>query len=75
MRGLADIREAIGVIAANRTIVSMTVLAGGASLFIGNAYQGLLGATVGVHASRAASALLLLAVSGVMSGFVVRRTA
>ncbi len=39
VRGLADIRETVVAIASNRTIVSMTVLAGGASLFIGNAYQ------------------------------------
>ncbi len=39
VRGLADIVAAIRGIAHNRTIVSMTLLAGGASLFIGNAYQ------------------------------------
>ena len=39
VRGLADIAAAIRDIAGNRTIVSMTLLAGGASLFVGNAYQ------------------------------------
>src|SRR3954467_9492178 len=39
MRGLADIMAAIRAVANNRTIVSMTLLAGGASLFVGNAYQ------------------------------------
>jgi MFS family permease len=37
--GIADIVAVIRAIAGNRTIVSMTLLAGGASLFIGNAYQ------------------------------------
>ena len=39
LRGLADIVAVIRAIAGNRTIVSMTLLAGGASLFVGNAYQ------------------------------------
>ena len=39
MRGLADISRRCATIAGNRTIVSMTLLAGGASLFVGNAYQ------------------------------------
>lgn len=39
IRGLSDIVSTIRDIAGNRTIVSMTLLAGGASLFIGNAYQ------------------------------------
>jgi len=39
VRGFADIVSAIRDIAGNRTIVSMTLLAGGASLFVGNAYQ------------------------------------
>jgi MFS family permease len=39
VRGFADIRATIRAIAGNRTIVSMTLLAGGASLFVGNAYQ------------------------------------
>jgi MFS family permease len=39
MRALADIVAVIRAIAGNRTIVSMTLLAGGASLFVGNAYQ------------------------------------
>ncbi len=37
--GFADIVSVIRAIAGNRTIVSMTLLAGGASLFVGNAYQ------------------------------------
>ena len=39
VRGLADIAAAFRAIAGNPTIVSMTLLAGGASLFVGNAYQ------------------------------------
>ena len=39
VRGLADIVAVIRAIAGNRTIVSMTLLAGGASLFVGSAYQ------------------------------------
>jgi MFS family permease len=39
IRGLADIVSVIRGIAGNRTIVSMTLLAGVASLFVGNAYQ------------------------------------
>ena len=39
VRSLADIVSALREIARDRTIVAMTVLAGGASLFIGNAYQ------------------------------------
>ena len=39
VRGLADIVAAIRAIAGHRTIVSMTLLAGGASFFVGNAYQ------------------------------------
>ena len=39
VRGLADIVMTMRAIAGNRTIVSMTLLAGGASLFVGNAYQ------------------------------------
>ena len=38
-QGLADIAAVIRSIADHRTIVSMTLLAGGASLFVGNAYQ------------------------------------
>jgi MFS family permease len=37
--GIADVVSTIRTIASNRTIVSMTLLAGGASLFVGNAYQ------------------------------------
>ena len=39
VRGLADIAATIRDIAGNRTIVSMLVLAGGASLFVGGGYQ------------------------------------
>jgi MFS family permease len=39
VRGLTDITATIRDIAGNRTIVSMTLLAGGASLFVGNGYQ------------------------------------
>ena len=38
-RGLADIVPTMRAIAGNRTIVAMTLLAGGASLLVGNAYQ------------------------------------
>ena len=39
VRGFSDIVSTMRAIAGNRTIVSMTLLAGGASLFVGNAYQ------------------------------------
>lgn len=39
VRGLADILDTLRVVASNRTLTSMMLLAGGASLFIGNAYQ------------------------------------
>lgn len=39
VRGLADIVQTIRDIAGDRTIVSMTLLAGCTSLFVGNAYQ------------------------------------
>ena len=39
VRGFADIVNTFRAVADNSTIVSMTLLAGGASLFIGNAYQ------------------------------------
>lgn len=39
IRGLSDIVSTVRSIASDRTIVSMTLLAGGASLFIGTAYQ------------------------------------
>ena len=38
-RGFAEIASTIRAIAGNRTIVSMTLLTGGASLLVGNAYQ------------------------------------
>ncbi len=39
VRGLADIVQTVRDISGNRTVAAMTLLAGGASLFIGNAYQ------------------------------------
>jgi MFS family permease len=39
VRGLRDITSTVREIATHRTILPMTLLAGGASLFIGNAYQ------------------------------------
>jgi MFS family permease len=39
IKGFADILETLRIVAGNRTLLSMTLLAGGASLFIGNAYQ------------------------------------
>ena len=39
VRGFTEIWATMHAIAGNRTIVSMTLLAGGASLFVGNAYQ------------------------------------
>lgn len=39
IRGLADIIQTARAVASNRIIISMTVLAGAASMFIGNGYQ------------------------------------
>ncbi|MGE0313507.1 MAG: MFS transporter [Lautropia sp.] len=39
VRGLADVVQTVKDISGNRTVAAMTLLAGGASLFIGNAYQ------------------------------------
>src|SRR5688572_1625135 len=39
VRGFADILETLRVVGSNRTLASMMLLAEGASLFIGNAYQ------------------------------------
>jgi MFS family permease len=39
LRGLADILETLRVVGSSRTLTSMMLLAGAASLFIGNAYQ------------------------------------
>jgi MFS family permease len=39
VRGFSEIWATMRAIAGHRTIVSMTLLAGGASLFVGNAYQ------------------------------------
>jgi MFS family permease len=39
VRGFADIVDTLRTVASNRTLMSMMLLAGGASLFIGNAYQ------------------------------------
>jgi MFS family permease len=39
VRSFADVRRVLKEIARNRTIVAMSLLAGGASLFVGNAYH------------------------------------
>ena len=39
LRGFADVAATIRRLAADRTVLTMTLLAGGASLFVGNAYQ------------------------------------
>jgi MFS family permease len=39
VRGFADILDTLRTVGSNRTLTSMMLLAGGASLFIGNAYQ------------------------------------
>jgi MFS family permease len=39
LRGLADVIETVRVVHRNPVLLSMTLLAGGASFFIGNAYQ------------------------------------
>jgi MFS family permease len=39
VRGFADIMDTLRTVAANRTLLSMMLLAGGASLFVGNAYH------------------------------------
>jgi MFS family permease len=39
VRGFADIFATLRTVAGNRTIISMTLLSGGASFFIGSAYQ------------------------------------
>ncbi|MEP7243996.1 MAG: MFS transporter [Gammaproteobacteria bacterium] len=39
VRGLADIADTLRTVAASRTLLSMMLLAAGASFFIGNAYQ------------------------------------
>ena len=39
VRGFSEIWQTMRAISGNRTIVSMTLLAGGASIFVGNAYQ------------------------------------
>ena len=39
IRGFADIVEALREAAKNRTLISLTLLAGMGSLFVGNAYQ------------------------------------
>ena len=39
LRGLADIAQALKEVAGNRVLVSMLLLAGGASLFVGTGYQ------------------------------------
>jgi MFS family permease len=39
LKGFADVAATVRRLAADRTVLSMTLLAGGASLFVGNAYQ------------------------------------
>jgi MFS family permease len=39
VRGFADILDTLRTVGANRTLLSMMLLAGGASLFVGNAYH------------------------------------
>ena len=39
IRGLADIIETVKIVSSQRTIMTMTLLAGAASLFVGNAYH------------------------------------
>jgi MFS family permease len=39
LRGLADVLETLRIVRSNPTLLSMVLLAGGASFFIGNAYQ------------------------------------
>ena len=70
VRGLADILQTIRDIAGNRTVASMTLLAGGASLFIGNAYQAQMPAFATdlghVHADLSYSALLAADAAGAL---------
>jgi MFS family permease len=39
VRGLADVADTLRAVGSNRTLLSMMLLAGGASFFIGNSYQ------------------------------------
>jgi len=39
VRGMVDVVETLRAVRSNRTLLSMMLLAGGASLFVGNAYQ------------------------------------
>ena len=70
VRGLADIVQTIRDISGNRTVASMTLLAGGASLFIGNAYQAQMpefASDLGhVHADFSYSALLAADAAGAL---------
>ena len=70
MRGLADIVQTIRDISGNRTVASMTLLAGGASLFIGNAYQAQMPAFAHdlghLHADFSYSALLAADAAGAL---------
>jgi MFS family permease len=59
VRGFADIAQTMRDIADQPVIVSMILLAGAASFFVGNSY--LAGTLVGIHSSLAGSALVLLA--------------
>ena len=70
VRGLADIIQTIRDISGNRTVASMTLLAGGASLFIGNAYQAQMPAFASdlghEHAGLSYSALLAADAAGAL---------
>jgi MFS family permease len=70
VRGLADIVQTIRDISGNRTLASMTLLAGGASLFIGNAYQAQMPAFAKdlghLHADFSYSALLAADAAGAL---------
>ena len=70
VRGLADIVQTIRDISGNRTVASMTLLAGGASLFIGNAYQAQMPAFAHdlghLHADFSYSALLAADAAGAL---------
>ena len=75
IKGLADIFQTIKEVAGNRVIISMTLLAGAASLLVGNAYQPLmpgfardLGAT---DATFLYSALLTASAAGALTAGVV----
>ncbi len=76
VRGFADIVQTVREISGNRTLASMTLLAGGASLFIGNAYQAQMPAFANdlghIHADFSYSALLAADAAGaLLAGLVL----